>query len=42
MRTFSASDAANQFPKLLQAAQTAPVTVVDNGSPAAVMLSVAD
>lgn len=42
MRTISASDAADQFPRLLRAAQTAPVTVVDNGSPAAVLLSVAD
>ena len=42
IRTFSASDAANQFSKLLQAAQSAPVTVVDHGRPAAVLLSVED
>jgi prevent-host-death family protein len=42
MRTFSASDAADQFPQLLQAARRAPVTVVDHGRPAAVLLSIED
>jgi antitoxin Phd len=42
MRTFSVNDADERFAELLQAARQAPVTVVDHGRPAAVMLSIED
>ena len=42
MQTFSASDAADRFAELLQATRRAPVTVVDHGRPAAVVLAIED
>jgi prevent-host-death family protein len=42
MRTISSNDAAHRFPELLEAARRAPVTVVDQGRPAAIVLSIED
>ena len=42
MRTISSNDAAHRFPELLEAARRAPVTVVDQGRPAAIILSLKD
>ncbi len=42
MRTVTAIDAKDRFGELLDAAQREPVTVTQDGQPAAVMLSIAD
>jgi prevent-host-death family protein len=40
MRTIPSNDAAHRFPELLEAARRAPVTVVDQGRPAAIVISI--
>lgn len=42
MKSFSAAEAADRFPELLDAARRAPVEVTDHGRPAAVMISIED